>query len=206
MREEPHTARRTLGVHLAPNGNSSTQTKICIEKAVTFLGKMKHSKLSQNAKWKAISTVMSPGVLYPLVSSLCTKKELDKIEQVMARATCNALGLNEHFPRAVLYGSLGFGGLQLPTTHATTTIDRVNYFLYHIRTSSMIGQKLETSLAFLQLETGLLQPFMSASYESFGSLATTTLLKYIWAQTEPFVLVLQPNTSQYWPPKLQGMT
>jgi hypothetical protein len=81
---------------------------------------------------------------------------------------------------------------------------RINYFLYHIRTSSKIGEKLETSLAFLQLETGLLQPFLTAPYEIYGSLATTTLLKCIWAQTEPFGLILQPDTSQYWLPKLQG--
>jgi hypothetical protein len=204
-REEPQTARRTLGVHLAPNGSSTTQTKISIEKAETFLGKMKHSNISQQAKWKAITTVLSPGVLYPLAASLCSKKELDRIEQVLARAKCNALGLNEHFPRAILYGPNCYGGLQIPSTHASTTIERINYFLYHIRTSTKVEKKLETSLAFLQLETGLMQPFLASSYESYGSLATTTLLKCLWAQTEPFGLFLQPDTTTYWLPKLQGL-
>ncbi len=202
-REEPHTARRTLGVHLAPTGDSSTQTSICIEKAKTFLGKIKHSKLPQQTKWTAITTVMSPGVLYPLVASTCTKKDLDKIEKVIASAKCNALGLNKNFPHALLYGPSCYGGMQLPTAHASTLCDRINYFLYHIRTSTTIRQKLEISLAFLQLETGLLQPFMSSSYETYG-VATTTLLKCIWAQTEPFGLLLKPNTESYWLPTLQG--
>lgn len=203
-REEPYTARRTLGVHLAPTGNSNAQTKICIEKAETFLGKLKHSNLNQQTKWKAISTVLSPGVLYPLISSMCTKAELDKIEQVMARAKCNALGLNEHFPRALLYGPHNFGGMQLPTANAHTAIERINYFLFHIRKSTKIGQKLEISLALLQLETGLTRPFLSSTYETYGSLATTSLIKCIWAQTEPYGLVLQPNLDYYWIPKLQG--
>jgi hypothetical protein len=38
--EAPHTTRRPLGVHLAPIGSSATQTKICIEKAETFLEKL----------------------------------------------------------------------------------------------------------------------------------------------------------------------
>jgi hypothetical protein len=147
---------------------------------------------------------MSPGVLYPLVASTCTKKDLDKIEKVIASAKCNALGLNEHFPRALLYGPSCYGGMQLPTAHASTLCDRINYFLYHIRTSTSIGQKLEISLAFLQLETGLLQPFMSSSYETYGIFATTTSLKCIWAQTEPFGLLLKPNTESYWLPTLQG--
>jgi hypothetical protein len=203
-REEPHTARRTLGVHLAPNGDSSTQTRLCIEKAATFLGKLKHSKMPQKTKWKAINTVMSPGVLYPLMSSTCSKKELDKIEKVMASAKCNALGLNEHFPRALIYGPSCYGGMQLPTTHASATIERINYFLYHIRTSSKIGKKLDISLAFLQLETGLLTPFLSSSYERYGAFATHTLIKCIWAHTEPFGLYLQPDPKNYWLPSLQG--
>ncbi len=204
IREEPHTARRTLGVHLAPNGNSTTQTKVCIEKAKSFLGKLRHSKLPQQTKWKAITTVMSPGVLYPLVASTCTKDELDRIDRVIASAKCNALGLNEHFPRALLYGPLSYGGMQLPTAHASTVIERINYFLYHTRLSTNIGQKLEISLAFTQLETGLLQPFLSSSYTSYGTYATSTLMKCIWAQTEPFGLHLKPNADSYWLPKLQG--
>ena len=70
---------------------------------------------------------MSPGVLYPLMASMCTKAELDKIQcDMMARAKCNALGLNEHFPRAVLYGPLCYGGMQLPTAHESTTIESIN--------------------------------------------------------------------------------
>jgi hypothetical protein len=203
-REEPHTARRTLGVHLAPNGSSNTQTRVCIDKAEAFLGKLKHSKLPQQTKWKAITTVLSPGVLYPLVSSMCTKCDLDKIEQVMARAKCHAPGLNKHFPRALLYGPQSLGGMQLPTANAYTTIERITYFLFHIRTSTKIDQKLEISLALLQLEAGIMQPFLSSSYETYGCLATTTLIKCIWAQTEPFGLYLHPNTESHWVPKLQG--
>jgi hypothetical protein len=97
---------------------------------------------------------MSPGVLYPLSASTCTKEELDRIEKVMASAKFNALGLNEHFPCTLLYGPLSYGGMQLPTAHASTTIDRINYFLFHVRMTTNIGKKIETSLAFLQLETG----------------------------------------------------
>jgi hypothetical protein len=144
VREEPHTARRTLGVHLAPNGNSSTQTKICMEKAQAFLGKLKHSKLSKQTKWKAITTVMSPGVLYPLVTSTCTKKDLDRIERVIASAKCNALGLNEHFPQALLYGPLCYGGMQLPSAHASTLCDRVNYFYTISANQQVSGRNLKS--------------------------------------------------------------
>jgi hypothetical protein len=85
-------------------------------------------------------------------------------------------------------------------------ISRVNYFLYHIRLNTKIGTKLETSLAYLQLEIGLCQPFLTASYEMYGELATTTLLKCIWAETDPFGITLRPNKTSIWIPHPQGPT
>ncbi len=33
--------------------------------------------------------IYAPGVLYPLMASMCTKTELDKIKRVIAQAKCN---------------------------------------------------------------------------------------------------------------------
>lgn len=46
----PTTARRTLGVMLAPDGSGSSKMKITTEKAQTFLGKLKYSNLSNKDK------------------------------------------------------------------------------------------------------------------------------------------------------------
>jgi hypothetical protein len=45
---------------------------------------------------------------------------------------------------------------------------------------------------------------MSSSYDKYSIFATSTLLKCIWAQTEPFGLYLKPNSDSYWLPTLQG--
>jgi hypothetical protein len=50
--------------------------------------------------------------------------------------SCNALGLNSHFPRAILYGSTLLGGIGLPTQTQKTTKDRINYFLYNMHQPS----------------------------------------------------------------------
>ena len=85
-------------------------------KATTFIGKIKYSKLSG--------------------------QELEKIEQVIIRAKCSALGLNEHFPWAILYGPMEYGGMALPTSLSKTVTTRINYFLYHIHTELKVGIKL----------------------------------------------------------------
>jgi hypothetical protein len=118
-------------------------------------------------------------------------------------AKCNALGLNEHFPRAVIYGPLHLGGLAIPTTLSSTATTRINYFLYHTRNSSKVGIKLEASIIYLQLEIGIFNSFLTSSYEQYGYLATKTLMKQIWAETEPYGLILKCHSTHSWFPDLR---
>jgi hypothetical protein len=84
------------------------------------------------------NTVLEPGVLYPMMACLYEPQEIQKIEKIIARAKCAAMGLNEHFPRAIYYGPYALGGLGIPSIPTKTTITRINYFLYHSRIPSKI--------------------------------------------------------------------
>jgi hypothetical protein len=147
---------------------------------------------------------MEPEVQYPLMATLCDKKDLDKIERVITRTKCHALGLNEHFPRAIMYGPTQYGGMAIPTSLSKTATNRINYFLYHIHGTSAVGIKLEASLVFLQLEIGLFTPLFTSSYTDYGFLATKTLIKQIWSETEPYGLQLRSHEHQTWLPTPQG--
>jgi hypothetical protein len=132
-REHPYDGKRTLGVILAPDGNCSQQIAQCQEMAASYIGKLRHSKLSQKAKWTAITSILEPGVMYPLIITNSTRKDLEKIDKIFTPFKCQSLGLNEHFPRTVLYGPLSLGGLALPSTISKTTSSRLTYFFYHTR-------------------------------------------------------------------------
>jgi hypothetical protein len=159
----PFTARRTLGVIMAPDGSSKDQIKTSLSKALVFIGKIKHSNLSKQAKWTAITSLLEP----------------------------------EH-------GPLEYGGMAIPTSFSKTVATRINYFLYHIRTSLKIGIKLDASIVFLQLEVGLFTSFFQSSYEAYGFLATKTMTRQIWAETEPYGLQLRHHQHQTWLPLPQG--
>lgn len=97
MRVEPHIARRTLGVMLAPDRNCCTQIQTCHSMASAFIGKIKHSKLSKHANWTAVTTFLEPGINYPLMATLSTHKDLTCIDKTLDLFKCHALGLYEHF-------------------------------------------------------------------------------------------------------------
>lgn len=201
---ETNEARRTLGVIMAPNRSSTDQTNILCERASTYINKIKRSKLTNKAKWTAITTVLEPGITYPLLATLTSKKEMERIDKLLSHAKCQALGLNEHFPRAVLYGPHELGGIGIKSATSKTTTDRITYFLYHSRRNTTIGKKLEVSMAYLQLEVGTMLPILQESYQAYGALATHTLVKQIWAETEPIGLQLRAAHSQTWHPIPQG--
>jgi hypothetical protein len=126
----------------------------------------------------------------PLMATLCNKQELDSIECILISFKCHALGLNPHFPRAVLYGPIQMGGMELPSTITKISSTRINYFLYHTRLNTDVGLKLDASRTFLQMEIGLSEQVLTTSYILYGHLGTRSLIKTIWAETEPNDLYL----------------
>jgi hypothetical protein len=122
----PSDARRTLGVILALDGNGKSQMMSSLSKAREFFGKFKNGFMSSKAQWMAITTVIEPAIIYPLVNY--TDKEISTINSLTSRMKCLALGLNRNFPGAFLHGPLSLGGIGIPSSSNKNTKDRINYF------------------------------------------------------------------------------
>jgi hypothetical protein len=54
------------------------------------------------------------------------------------------------------------------------------------------------------MEIGILQQFLQTPHELYGHLATKTLMKQIWKETETNGLLLQSADKIAWTPQLQG--
>jgi hypothetical protein len=147
---------------------------------------------------------MEPAVLYPIMACACTDKEMTTLDKTLSKAKCHALGLNEHFPRAILHGPLHLGGMGIHTAQTKTMTTRITYFLFHTRMQTEVGQNLEASIAYLQLEIGTITHFLQTSYHIYGHLATNTLMKCIWNETETNGMQLRSADQMAWCPQLQG--
>jgi hypothetical protein len=69
-----------------------------------------------------------------------TTKDLKKIDKILSSFKCHSLGLNEHFPWAVLHGPMSLGGLSIPNTLSKNTTIRLTYFFYHSRRNTSVGK------------------------------------------------------------------
>lgn len=72
QRLPPTEARRSLGVMISPNGESSAQIEKSTERATSLTSRLKRSKLSNKTKWTALNSVIEPGIIYPLMALSCT--------------------------------------------------------------------------------------------------------------------------------------
>jgi hypothetical protein len=64
------------------------------------------------------------------------------------------MGLNRHFPRAILYGPSEFAGLQLRDLYVEQGIARIMTTLQHIHNNTEVGKMLQIAFHNLQLEAG----------------------------------------------------
>jgi hypothetical protein len=136
---EPTCARRTLEILFAPDGNCNLQIKHCTEKASAFLNKVNAACYP----WPTVTSLIEPTVRYSLMACKCTTQDIRKVDKIVTTAKCHTLGLNEHFPRAVLNGPMHLAGIIIPIGQSKINCGQIKLLSYHIRTEYTFGTKLD---------------------------------------------------------------
>jgi hypothetical protein len=75
--------RRTLGVFLAPDGNSERQAQVLLEKAQHWADHVRSRHLSRCYTWQALSTVLMAQLSYPLPVTTLSRTQCAKVDKVI---------------------------------------------------------------------------------------------------------------------------
>jgi hypothetical protein len=169
-----------LGVFLSPQGNGTTQIMKCLAKAKDLIGKFGNSSMSSNVKWTAVTTVIEPSIIYPLLTVSYSHSDIAPIDSIISQMKCSALGLNRNFPRAVLHGPPYLGGMGISSIQQKNTKDLITYFLYNLHRPSPIREKIEVSVIYTQMEVGTFSQFFRIPFEVYGHLATMVTCIHLW--------------------------
>ena len=77
---EPHTARVTLGVDCAPNGNQTLEKEHLRKKAEIFADNYRMTKgLDKNEAWEGILTTVMATMKYPTAATQLTEADWDYV-------------------------------------------------------------------------------------------------------------------------------
>ena len=145
---EANDAQRTLGAFIAPDGSFFKQSEVLIGKLHDWKQCLRNmTSTNLNAKWLSYTTVFLKKVTYPLIGHSCSSTDLDSLQKPTDREVLHILGLNEHFPRAVLHAPLKLGGLGCTSIHGQHVIDKVLLFIHHMREKGQIQELLMASMS-----------------------------------------------------------
>jgi len=100
----------------------------------------------------------------------------------------------------MLYGPTSLGGFGLSHPRHSNTLRRLNYFLYNCRLNSDTTKKLKLSIIYAQIETGSFMQFFSLPYKTHTHMITTSFVKQLWYELEPYGLYLKPAQNATWVP------
>jgi hypothetical protein len=92
----------------------------------------------------------------------------------------NALGMQRHLPRAVVYAPLKYQGLAVPNLYVETGIQHISLVLQETYHNSPTGKLLCMSIEAAKVEVGVGGSLFMQPFERFGILATESWVKHTW--------------------------
>ena len=150
-----HIAHRTLGQMKSPLGDQSAQIQLMTRRSTTWLNAIRESYLTPAEAQTAFDTIWFPSLSYGLGTTNISFDALNNIQKPVVNHILTALRYNRHFPRAVVYGSPQFGGLNFKHLYIEQGTKHVLSFIKYYRHNNSIGNLLRISLRWIRLIAGL---------------------------------------------------
>jgi hypothetical protein len=157
---QPSTARRTLGCYKCPSGNSKTGLRVIQKNAIKKSQIVLNSHLDARATHTYYFAVLLPSLSYSLPVSHYSSKSLDEVDKKIAAPFLNKLGYSRSTPRAVRYGPIKFGGVNMHQLKDIQGSGQILQLLKHLRFQSPFQKMWLIALHWAQLQSGFHIPLL----------------------------------------------
>jgi len=134
---------------------------------------------------------LRPKLTYPLPVCSLTQKQCRVIQAPALAALLPKLHLNRHSPRAVLFGGLKYGGLELPELYTDQGYGQLRLLIGHLKLRDEVGLQILCFLSELQLFIGSHKPVFSLSYPVYGQWVGDFWLVSIWRHLSQINFLLE---------------
>ena len=107
------------------------------------------------------------------------------------------MGLRRTSSNAILFASRNLGGFGFPSLSQSLEKQHLRMLCGHLRAADKVGCTIVNTMSTLQLESGLIDPFLHSSYK-FSTWVTDGWLKECWRILDKYKLVL--HSPKLWVP------
>ncbi len=195
-RLETFEARRTLGVRLAPDGNWTAEVEYLQSVANDWQVKMAASKLSPQDALFSLKNVVLRKLQYPLVTTTFTPQQCSQIMAPLLKQGLPKAGVIRTFPRALAYGPLQYGGLEIPNLYTEQIIAHITTILrYGSHRDDLTGSLMHATAESMRLELGYNGELLAAPI-MLAANVTTSWLKHVWLSTQEVAITLATDFAE----------
>jgi len=125
-------------------------------------------------------TVLLTKISYPLMVTTFTHKEGESILQPVLLQAFPLLGINRHFPRAMVYGHESHHGLGITHLYDKQGFLHILALMKFPMQPGIMGELLNCSYEAIQVELGLLGKIFKYSYTDWGPTIAPCWLSHTW--------------------------
>ena len=172
---ESHTARRTLGVWQAANGQEHTQRDILLNKIKEWGGNTVGIS-NKEATTASVSTI-GRSIRFPLTATALTSSQCGEVDRAWKRHTLNKMGIAKTAPKEVAFSPVDIGGMGLHHTEIDQTIDHIKMIIAHGNMDTVTGKLLRNTIQQLTIETGLQGEPLNHNLENITYLTENTWIE-----------------------------
>ena len=177
------TARRTLGVWQAVDGNEKKQTAVMKEKARKWSRNVRTGFLSRDDIVFGIKTSLYPSLTYGLMATALTRAQCHEVFKPIRTHALGPMGYNTHMPAEVVHGPVRYGGMGLKDIYTVQGIEHVKALLDEITSNSPTGHLLRIIHQEHQLESGRSSTLYDTPYDEIADFLTpswvTSTLEFV---------------------------
>jgi len=190
----------TLGVCLSPSGTSTLQTKILREHADKYKSQLLSSTLMPSEAYCCYMQYKRPRLTYSLACSTLSQQQCRYVQAPAPEAILPKLHLNRYTPRAILFASSQYGGLEIPEKYTDQGYFQLKLMVGHLKLKDEVGNLIMTLITHTQVQTGSAQPFFTLPYPTYHKWIDHTWVTSTWKFKHPAKLTI--DLENPWTPKL----
>ena len=186
--------RKTLGVHLRPDGKEFTTFEALRRQAQHWADRLRSHPLPPATSWLALQSTLLKSLEYPLPATTLTSKECQAILWPALKIALPLSKIQRRFPRHLLHAPPSLMGLGLPSLFLTQLYQHLSVLLTHSHEQSITGHLLRSTVETLRLELGSCQSPLTLPWTQWGTFATPTWLTFTWQTASTYGLGVTDNT------------
>ena len=190
----PNDPQKYLGLHMSTIQNFHKEYDLRIEQANEYSHRLGKASLSPTEALISFSQVYLPSIRYVFPYTNFSSKQLKKLQSIILSSLLPKIGINRHFPRAIVHGPINRGGLGISNMELLQGIDHVLTIVRQLRNESPTSELIRLLIQQTQLEYGQPEIIFQHKFPNKNYL-TKTWITDIWKFTSEKNIQLNCNTA-----------